>query len=610
MKKYLMTGIAALAMCFGFTSCSHDVEPVSQEQLDQLEAEKVFNDYQNAFIKTFGQPAANQTWGFGGTAFTRSENPDANKWAADGYKAPTELSAQQKIRVMAYFQANPGLTYVDPEFKDFFVQQVYKGGTTPGAISAEVYHQTNGTPVIGSDHMDWLYMGLENGEPRQHINNYNKGRYGDENPSDPNGLPRENVQNWPDITYLNDNGDGTHKDHIMLILGESTETVGFHDSEGQKIHLDCCANAGAEVIDAWALAHRDSLVAIGKFGATVTDNRWNRSFVGLDYEQKTLEGLYSTQKTNAKALDFCISDYILYNGHIYERNSFTDFYLMNTRGENVRYISENVSNMGIADYIKEGNNPVNKDNYNYNMSQAEFKKYGVTIQNNDARVFNLDMIMGYIRQSAMPTENNLNWVKNIGGRDYVFSDWIVTLTEATQENNPYPKRTTLRVMAEDLSANEASDFDFNDVVLDFRANEDGTAATITLIAAGGTLPLRINQNDAWEVHKLFGVPVNTMVNTNATAKNLTGASKDPVVVGTVQGDFSAANFCKSVNAIKLEVYKNNQWMELSAKQGVACCKFGCDPRFEPVPERDEIDDYYNFSDWVKGFTTTLTRKNN
>ena len=29
MKKYLMTGIAAVAMCAAFTSCSHDVDPVS-----------------------------------------------------------------------------------------------------------------------------------------------------------------------------------------------------------------------------------------------------------------------------------------------------------------------------------------------------------------------------------------------------------------------------------------------------------------------------------------------------------------------------------------------------------------------------------------------------
>ena len=74
-----MTGIAALAMCFGFTSCSHDIEPASQEDLDNLEAQKIVNDYNQAFIKTFGQPAANQDWGFG-SASTRTALTNNNQW--------------------------------------------------------------------------------------------------------------------------------------------------------------------------------------------------------------------------------------------------------------------------------------------------------------------------------------------------------------------------------------------------------------------------------------------------------------------------------------------------------------------------------------------------
>ena len=54
MKKYLMTGIAAIAMCAAFTSCSHDVEPVSQEDLNQLEAQKIVNKYNQAFLKYVG----------------------------------------------------------------------------------------------------------------------------------------------------------------------------------------------------------------------------------------------------------------------------------------------------------------------------------------------------------------------------------------------------------------------------------------------------------------------------------------------------------------------------------------------------------------------------
>ena len=77
MKKYLMTGIAALAMCAGFTSCSHDLEAPSQEEINEVNAQKITNSYNQAFIATFGHPAANQDWGFSSSstrAITRANS--------------------------------------------------------------------------------------------------------------------------------------------------------------------------------------------------------------------------------------------------------------------------------------------------------------------------------------------------------------------------------------------------------------------------------------------------------------------------------------------------------------------------------------------------------
>ena len=44
MKKYLMTGIAAIAMCAAFTSCSHDsgFEQTTKEDLDKAKYEAAF----------------------------------------------------------------------------------------------------------------------------------------------------------------------------------------------------------------------------------------------------------------------------------------------------------------------------------------------------------------------------------------------------------------------------------------------------------------------------------------------------------------------------------------------------------------------------------------
>ena len=154
MKKYLMTGIAALAMCAGFTSCSHDLEAPSQEEINEVNAQKITNSYNQAFIATFGHPAANQDWGFGdsGTAaarrMTRSGNTSGNytsypathtytnangsvvaganmnhnEWADPnknfgGWVVPDPLTEEQKLRVKLYFQANPNLeVIIDQKF--------------------------------------------------------------------------------------------------------------------------------------------------------------------------------------------------------------------------------------------------------------------------------------------------------------------------------------------------------------------------------------------------------------------------------------------------------------------------------------------------------------
>lgn len=60
-----MTGIAALAICAAFTSCSKDIDLYDQATVDANEVNQIYEAYNKAFIASFGQPAANQDWGFG-----------------------------------------------------------------------------------------------------------------------------------------------------------------------------------------------------------------------------------------------------------------------------------------------------------------------------------------------------------------------------------------------------------------------------------------------------------------------------------------------------------------------------------------------------------------
>ena len=150
-----------------------------------------------------------------------------------------------------------------------------------------------------------------------------------------------------------------------------------------------------------------------------------------------------------------------------------------------------------------------------------------------------------------------------------------------------------RVIAEDLSASEAGDFDFNDVVFDV-VKAEGGKTTLRLICAGGVLPLRVM---GIEVHGLFGETTPNekgeykMYNTGA------GPNVDPVEF-EINGEYTTPEQIKN---IRIEVSKNGSWMELQATTGEAACKILVDDTFVPVPERRNIaNENKKFTDYVQG----------
>ena len=143
-----------------------------------------------------------------------------------------------------------------------------------------------------------------------------------------------------------------------------------------------------------------------------------------------------------------------------------------------------------------------------------------------------------------------------------------------------------RVIAEDLSASEAGDFDFNDVVFD------------VVKAEGGVTTLKLaNQAEGTEIHSLFGEDKPNangqykMYNTGA------GPDKDPVEF-TVEGTYTTP---EQIAKIIIEVKKDGIWMELKATKGKAACKILVDDTFKPVEERRNIaDENQNFTNYVQG----------
>ena len=150
-----------------------------------------------------------------------------------------------------------------------------------------------------------------------------------------------------------------------------------------------------------------------------------------------------------------------------------------------------------------------------------------------------------------------------------------------------------RVIAEDLSASEAGDFDFNDVVFDV-VKAEGGKTTLKLICAGGVLPLKVM---GIEVHGLFGQTTPNAQGTYQMYNTGAGPEVEPVTF-EIDGEYTTPEEIKS---IKIEVLKEGIWMELKATRGEAACKILVDDTFEPVPERTNIaDEHKKFTIYVQG----------
>jgi hypothetical protein len=168
----------------------------------------------------------------------------------------------------------------------------------------------------------------------------------------------------------------------------------------------------------------------------------------------------------------------------------------------------------------------------------------------------------------------------------------------------------LRIIAEDLSASQASDFDFNDIVIDVKY---GSPAKLRLMAAGGTLPLRIKVGDAdnldYEVHKLFGewpasyqlgMGDKTEQNPKPTLLPIintgVGPEKDPVIISGIS--LNIQNAAQANELLKIEVYKNGSWQEMTATKGKAACKLAVKPTFIWQKEYTSIKESYPlFLEW-------------
>ena len=187
MRKQLMTGVAAAAICLGLASCSrYDFTPIS-------EGEQAYANYENAFIEKFGEPAPDQTWGFGSAdannggvaqgAATRTANTNSNQWA-NTYNVPAEITDAERKYVMDWFATHTKAEGEPLDVKNYFIQHVGYSDDQY-TVNNNVYEKfennqeifrTETSTVNSKNQMDFIYANLNaDGSERDHVNNFNAG---------------------------------------------------------------------------------------------------------------------------------------------------------------------------------------------------------------------------------------------------------------------------------------------------------------------------------------------------------------------------------------------------------------------------------------------------
>ena len=194
------------------------------------------------------------------------------------------------------------------------------------------------------------------------------------------------------------------------------------------------------------------------------------------------------------------------------------------------------------------------------------------------------------------------------------------------DDDDTPDPDVVRIIAEDLTwGSENGDLDFNDVIFDVELIDNGANIRITLLAAGGTLPLYIA---GVEVHEKFGVSTTTMVNTytDSSGRLIKDHAPVPFIIPNedkrnyvvVNGVETYAPYGSTVKEVAwklpVEVLKmlstgTRGLVELQAPVGKAAAKVAVGNDYNNwCPERTNIDDKFFDQSRSKGKFSMYVKK--
>ena len=698
MKKYLMTGIAALAMCGMFTSCSHDMSLYNGDG-----TKAVVDKYEQAFVDAYGEPAANQTWGFGSTsaAATRGMTRSVGTYADyKGSLTPEESYQDQndnwqwKTRPYTFPSGPESYPSGKPENASY-----YGGG----------YQYLNGGNI-------WMDENISN-----HVE----------------------VQGYCDLYIIKSgSGDGN------VEIAPSTKWYVGNVAYQQKIRVYICPGVNLTILPEFAgdlqanveyyVCPGAQLTCNANFklngtalyvapGGTATFTSLETNNDGLIYNQGSITTSGKIYIANEKSVlvndgnitagsatsttemeiagsgrvqnnaemniygnTFISSNRAMWanNGHwtttyyTYIAGSFnvinncylevTEDFRMNLgdgqgsfrMDSGAGVLTKNLCAGGPFDSytggpfrIDMGSNSVFKVTGTAHLNATKQNGYGFHGNGDDYAVFQAKDVVkettgeanvtyagklyvsaethfaqGYSGQYPyIKFEDGCSEANIYAAGDDNFSTGNPDITIPATPCNPgfgggggvQPVTETIRVIAEDLSASQRSDFDFNDVVFDVYwthtpGSSDNQTVKVIVRAAGGELPIFIgNIDNALEIHKLFenvndesrNITSKTMMNTytgnHYYYKPDGSVNKNAYICPEVLVEdnwWSGSDIQTIAKSIKIYVRKSGTDYELTAEKGEAACKIAVGTDYEWCDEREDINEKYNgnFEKYVKG----------
>lgn len=239
MKKLFIS----VTLLLGLSSCQDENYGYSKQDI-------INERYKQEFIKEFGQPDPNHTWGFVEQPLievniTRVASPNGNQWGDWGLNVPDPLTDNQIKTVTDWFTETENPTGLAVTWINYFAQQV-------------------SSTDVGKAHMDHLYDygsydAVTSNITGDHINNFNAGE----------------CTPYKPVKYR-DGHEG--EDKIMYMAGQSTKGFAYNESNASTVYLDHYVIISGEMIDP------DNTLA------ETNESIWGMYFVGLDYESYKFEG--------------------------------------------------------------------------------------------------------------------------------------------------------------------------------------------------------------------------------------------------------------------------------------------------------------------------------